>query len=298
VKRYLRSILKKVLLAAAGLVVLVILMIGTGIIWLPPGLYQPEAEEKLEPPIMTLREYTVSGLIDSHPRPYVFTVTSSGSRGGVLVFGGEHTFDPSHPQFAAMKESWDKFDPSVALTEGYLDLIPRWFIDGVRASGEGGYVQRLAKEKGIRIYSWEPGREVEVEKARKAFGIKELTLFYILRRHQNKWSDFTSAEQDRMVRKEIARNSKFAGCIRSLEEMDSTWHVLCPTEVSWRSYCHPRNGWPAGVLEDISEFINGTRDEHMCRCILELVQKGERVFITMGSSHAPRIQETLKAMIR
>ena len=43
---------------------------------------------------MTLNEYTVSGLIDTHARPYVFTVENKSTKGAVLVFGAEHSFDP------------------------------------------------------------------------------------------------------------------------------------------------------------------------------------------------------------
>ncbi len=296
--KYIGIVLKKVGVIVVSLSLLVVLMIGTGIIWLPPGLYQPAEKVKLEPPVMTLEEYTVSGLINTHPRPYVFIVESKKSNGAVLVFGAEHTFDPSHPQFPVMKENWDKFDPTVAMTEGYLDLIPRWFINGVRASGEGGFVQCMAREKGIKIYSWEAGRDEEDTYCMKYFGPKEVTLFYILRRKQNQWSQFSKSDQDKIVEKEIARNSKYKGGIKSLQEVDSTWHAVSLASESWRIFRHPQNGWPQGVLEELSEVINGVRDEHMCRSILELVNKGERVFITMGSSHAPRIEGTLKAMIR
>ncbi len=40
------------------------------------------------------------------------------------------------------------------------------------------------------------------------------------------------------------------------------------------------------------------RDVNMCRAIIELVNKGERVFISMGASHAPRIEGTLRGMIQ
>jgi hypothetical protein len=297
-RKHIRTILKKIVVITVSLALIVVLMLVTGFIWLPPGLYHPVENVKLVPPIMTLREYTVSGLIDSHPRPYVFVVESKKSNGAVLVFGAEHTFDPTHPQFAVMKENWDKFDPTVAMTEGYLDLIPRWFINGIRASGEGGYVQRIAREKGVGIYSWEAGRDEEVATCLKTFGPKEVTLLYILRRKQNQWSQYSESDQDKIVKREISRNSKYQGGIRSLHEVDSTWHAVSRTSESWRTYRHPRNGWPEGPLEDISEVINGVRDEHMCQSILELVNKGERVFITMGSSHAPRIEGTLKAMIQ
>ena len=88
------------------------------------------------------------------------------------------------------------------------------------------------------------------------------------------------------------------GVITSVEQFDSLWKADHPDEVSWRSYKHPQNGWPKGVLKEIAEATNAVRDEHMCRSIIELVSEGERVFISMGSSHAPRIEKTLKGMIQ
>ena len=86
--------------------------------------------------------------------------------------------------------------------------------------------------------------------------------------------------------------------MNSLEQFDSLLKADYPNEVSWRNYKHPQNGWPKGILEDITIATNTVRDENMCRSIIELVNKGERVFISMGSSHAPRIEATLRGMIK
>lgn len=42
-----------------------------------------------------------------------------------------------HKQLPAMKQQWDKFNPFGAMVVGNLDLIVKWFIDPVKASGEG-----------------------------------------------------------------------------------------------------------------------------------------------------------------
>ena len=147
-----RSIQLSVLLLVTAL-----LLIQCNVLWLPPKKYHPVNRVTLAPPVMMLEEYTSSGLISRHPRPYVYTIESRNTRGAVLVFGAEHTFDPNHKQFPAMKENWDRFNPTTALVEGNLDLILTWFFNPVKASGEGGYTQKLAKSKGIKIYSWEPG---------------------------------------------------------------------------------------------------------------------------------------------
>jgi len=280
------------------LIVIALFMFQCNVIWLPPENYQPKKQITLEPPVMTLNEYTVSGLIDTHARPYVFTVENKSTKGAVLVFGAEHSFDPDHKQFPVMKENWDQFNPTVALVEGSLDLILTWFFDPIKASGEGGYTQTMARSKGIELYSWEVGRDAEVDHVLKHYDPKHVAFFYAIRSHHNKWGQFSKTDQDRIIENEMSRSAKYRGAITSVTQVDSLWQAAYPAEASWRSYKHPRNGWPKGILEEIAEATNSVRDENMCRSIIELVGKGERVFISMGSSHAPRIERTLKEMIQ
>lgn len=291
-----RSIQLSVLLLVTAL-----LLIQCNVLWLPPKKYHPVNRVTLAPPVMTLEEYTSSGLISRHPRPYVYTIESRNTRGAVLVFGAEHTFDPNHKQFPAMKENWDRFNPTTALVEGNLDLILTWFFNPVKASGEGGYTQKLAKSKGIKIYSWEPGIEAEMDAILEKYDPFHVAVFYCLRPYQNRWDQFSKAGQDSKMAHLIAERAQYKtlrGTLISVEQVDSLWKADFPSLPSWRSYKHPENGWPDGMLKQIAEETNMVRDVNMCRAIIELVNKGERVFISMGASHAPRIEGTLRGMIQ
>lgn len=291
-----RSIQLSVLLLVTAL-----LLIQCNLLWLPPKKYHPVNRVTLAPPVMTLEEYTSSGLISRHPRPYVYTIESRNTRGAVLVFGAEHTFDPNHKQFPAMKENWDRFNPTTALVEGNLDLILTWFFNPVKASGEGGYTQELAKSKGIKIYSWEPGIEAEMDAILEKHDPFHVAVFYCLRPYQNRWDQFSKAGQDSKMAHLIAERAQYKtlrGTLISVEQVDSLWKADFPSLPSWRSYKHPANGWPDGMLKQIAEETNMVRDVNMCRAIIELVNKGERVFISMGASHAPRIEGTLRGMIQ
>lgn len=291
-----RSIQLSVLLLVTAL-----LLIQCNLLWLPPKKYHPVNRVTLAPPVMTLEEYTSSGLISRHPRPYVYTIESRNTRGAVLVFGAEHTFDPNHKQFPAMKENWDRFNPTTALVEGNLDLILTWFFNPVKASGEGGYTQELAKSKGIKIYSWEPGIEAEMDAILEKYDPFHVAVFYCLRPYQNRWDQFSKAGQDSKMAHLIAERAQYKtlrGTLISVEQVDSLWKADFPSLPSWRSYKHPENGWPDGMLKQIAEETNMVRDVNMCRAIIELVNKGERVFISMGASHAPRIEGTLRGMIQ
>lgn len=291
-----RSIQLSVLLLVTAL-----LLIQCNVLWLPPKKYHPVNRVTLAPPVMTLEEYTSSGLISRHPRPYVYTIERRNTRGAVLVFGAEHTFDPNHKQFPAMKENWDRFNPTTALVEGNLDLILAWFFNPVKASGEGGYTQELAKSKGIKIYSWEPGIEAEMDAILEKYDPFHVAVFYCLRPYQNRWDQFSKAGQDSKMAHLIADRAQYKtlrGTLTSVEQVDSLWKADFPSLPSWRSYKHPANGWPDGMLKQIAEETNMVRDVNMCRAIIELVNKGERVFISMGASHAPRIEGTLRGMIQ
>ena len=278
-----------------------LLLIECNIIWLPPKKYEPKDNVNLQPPVMSLDVYTSSGLIDTHPRPYIYTIQSKSGKGAVLVFGLEHTFDPGDKQLPAMKEHWDKFNPTVAMVEGNLDLILTWLFDPVKASGEGGYTQKLAKKKGIKIYSWEAGRYAEIDHVLGKFDPKHVALFYCLRPYHNKWGDLSKSKQDEKMKGLINKRTNYKtlkGSVTSVAQFDSIWKADYPNEVSWRNYKHPRNGWPAGILGNIAQEGNAIRNINLCNSIIELVNKGERVFVSMGSSHAVVIDKTLKGMIK
>jgi hypothetical protein len=294
-------VMKRIIQFSVLLTVFVLLLVQCNVLLLPPKKYKPTVQMALQPPIMTLAEYTATGLINTHSRPYVYTIESKKTKGAVSVFGAEHTFDPNHQQFPVMKESWDKFNPTMAMVEGNLDLILTWFFNPVKASGEGGYTQKLAKKKGVKLYSWEAGRDAEMDYVLQKFDPKHVAVFYCLRPYQNKWNQFSQEEQDNKMEGLIAKRTNYKnlkGVISSVAQVDSLWKADFPALPSWRTYKHPHNGWPGGILEQIADETNMVRDVHMCQSIIELVNKGERVFISMGSSHAPRIEKTLRGMIQ
>jgi hypothetical protein len=296
-----KLIMKRTIQLSLLLALTAVLLIQCSVLWLPPKKYEPKDQVTLQPPVMTLHEYTATGLMDAHARPYVFTVESKTGKGAVLVFGAEHTYDPNHKQLPVMKANWEKFNPTVAMVEGDLDMILTWFFDPVKASGEGGYTQKLAKAKGVKIYSWEAGRDAEMDYVLGKFDPVHIAVFYCLRPYQNKWDRFSKTEQDKRIASQISKRINYKGLkgvITSAEQVDSLWKADFPSLPGWRTYKHPQNGWPDGILKQIAAETNMIRDVNMCRSIIELVNKGERVFISMGASHAPRIENSLKGMIK
>ena len=148
---------------------------------------------------------------------------------------------------------------------------------------------------------WEPGIEAEMDAILEKYDPFHVAVFYCLRPYQNRWDQFSKAGQDSKMAHLIAERAQYKtlrGTLTSVEQVDSLWKADFPSLPSWRSYKHPANGWPDGMLKQIAEETNMVRDVNMCRAIIELVNKGERVFISMGASHAPRIEGTLRGMIQ
>lgn len=268
------------------------------VIWTSPKRYHPDPLT-LQPPIMSLDEYTSSGLINTHARPYLYGVEKN--NGAVLVFGAEHTNDPDDNQFQLMQKQWKEFRPTIAMVEGRLGFLFSWMQDPVEELGEGGFTAKMARSDGIELYSWEPGREAEVEFLLGEYDAALVASFFCLRPYLNRHADLTKEEQDQIMSNFIAERTThpaIKGSLTSLSQLDSIWNKVNPEGENWRTYQHPQNGWPKGPLNDMFGATNLFRDIHMCRSIIELVNRGERVFISMGSSHAPRIEKTLKAMLK
>lgn len=296
-------IMKKTTYLIIALSIIVLTLVQCRVIWLPPKIYTPDKVIVLNPPVMTLREYTTSGLINTHARPYIYQITNSTNGGAVYVFGAAHSKDPKHPQVAMMDSIWNLFNPTTAMLEGRLGYLITWLHNPIEKKGESGFTARKAKKKGIELFTWEPGRENEInELIHKGYHPKLVAAFFSLGVHNNNWKNFSAENQNKEMMNAIDSKTKkyssLKGLITSVNEIDSIWKAECPNIPSWRSYKHPKNGWPSGKLEDISELTSYIRDEHLCRSIIDLVRKGQRVFVTMGASHAVTIERTLKAMIQ
>lgn len=293
-----KSIIKRLLQITSLAAVIVLLMLQYNVIWRSPDFYRPKELKALVPPVMSMDEYTTSGLIDTHARPYVFTITNRHTKGAVLVFGAGHTKDPGDKQFQQMKDAWGQFGPTIALVEGRLGFLFSWIQDPVKTLGEGGLTARLARKKGIPLYSWEPERDRETDMLLQQFDPYHLAAFYCLRPYRGNYSGLSTAASNEVMAGLIGERTNrkgIKGYIHSVQQIDSIWKSDHPDAGDWRTYKHPQNGWPVGTFALIAQESNAIRDVFMCNTIIELVNRGERVFITMGSSHAPRIEKTLAA---
>jgi hypothetical protein len=270
-----------------------ILWWGWNNIWRSPPFHpQDVSDVNISAHILSLAEY--SELIDSHERPYVFKVENDS--GAVLFYGAEHTRDPQDPQLADIRDQWDEFDPSIALVEGRLGFLAEGFMDPVQELGEGGLVNKLARDNDVPSYSWELPREDEVALMLKNYPKERVALFYILRPYVSSVRFGKPHDPDAFVEEYIRERTKIPGLegtFASVEDIDRVWQRDFPGLPDWRD-TSDQFGWP-GYLGEVADGTNTIRDEHLAKLIIFLVEKGERVFVVAGSAHAVSLDSALHA---
>lgn len=245
---------------------------------------------------MDMTEYR--DIISTHRRPYIYTVKHAAG-GEAYIMGVAHTNDIESIDLDSVQIYWKNTDPTFALVEGRLGFLFSWFQDPVQKYGEGGLVSRLAKKKGIPLYSWEPSRDQQIELLMKEFSVEQIAMFYSLRPYFGMSRNRTVQEPEKKLQDLIDSRTDYEhirGVYESWEDLDRQWKKDFPN-LDWRTHSSSLGYWPDGYLFDIWNRTNLIRDEHLIRIIYEKVNEGERVFVTMGASHAPRIEQALKSLL-
>lgn len=293
----LKKIIKVIGVIIFTLVVSIIILIKANVIWMLAPYYELTQEyAPIDEPIMDMTAY--QEIWNDHKRPYIFSLTSNGG-GKVFILGVDHTKDPNDPQLDSIRYYWEESNPDIALVEGKVGNLFAWFQDPILELGEGGLVTSLAHKKGIDVYSWEPDANTEIEILLEHFSKKQLAMYYSFRPYfsNKRYGEPEHPEAQLQDYLESRTNNKYLkGVITSWEELDKMWKEEVPSH-DWRAH-KAGTGFPDGYLYDIWNRSNIVRDEHMVQIILELVNKGKTVFVCMGSSHAPRIEKTLRSLIQ
>ena len=276
-----------------------VLLLGGVIVWgwkniwrSPPYFPQSVNEVALSAHIMTMDEY--DQVIDSHVRPYVVQI--EGNPGAVLLYGSEHTKSPNDPQMMDIQNRWEAFNPTVALVEGRLGFLAEGFMNPVTEFGESGWVYKLARDDSLPAYTWELQREDEVSLMLEKYPKERVALFYILRPYASNLRYGKPEDPEAILEQYIRERTKIPGLedsFKSVEDIDYVWQRDFKDYPDWRD-TSDQHGWP-GYLDEIADAANIIRNEHLAKLIVYLAQKGERVFIIAGSSHAVSLDAALKS---
>lgn len=268
------------------------LLMLTGVIWKSPGYYEVSEIRELEKPVMSMDEYRESG---GHVRPYIYHLKNH--KGEVYVLGIDHTKDPDDPQIDSINRIWNEFQPDVVLIEGRLGFLFSWVQDPVKNYGESGKAVSLAKKDEVQVYTWEPQKQDEINLMLKNYSPEKVAFFYALRPYLSNYRFGKPANPDEALESYIESRTDIYGIrgkIKSVKQIDSMWAADYPAEKDWRD-SSDQYGWPKGYLSDMAAFSNEIRNLHQCSVILDLAEKGKKVLVVMGSSHAFRIEEALKS---
>ncbi|HAA12082.1 MAG TPA: hypothetical protein DCE41_10440 [Cytophagales bacterium] len=291
--------MKKVLFILLGvfgtLVLVILLLIRVHVFWLQAPYYEVERVIPLPEPIMDMTAY--EAIWDTHQRPYIYSIESP-TGGEVVVLGIDHTKDPNSPQLDSIRERWTQLGPDVALVEGRVGNLFSWLQDPVEELGEGGMVTSLAHRAGVPLYSWEPPKTWEIERLLTQFDKEQLVMFYSFRPYFSNMRYGKPESPEAQLQEYLdsrTDNDYLRGVFTSWEELDAQWQRDFP-DLQWRDH-DSGTGYPEGYLHDIWNASNLTRDEYMILVINELVGQGQKVIVTMGASHAPRIEACLAVML-
>jgi len=270
-----------------------LLAFASTLFWRSPDYYTDYEKIELAAPILTSEEY--GSLIDTHPRPYIVEIESQNG-GALLLYGSEHTQDPNDPQIADILNRWNNFHPTIALVESRLGFFVEGFQNPITKYGEMGLVFSLAKKDNISTYTWEMPRELEIQYVMEKYQKEQVALFYILRPYFSNLRYGKPDDPDAVAIDYINERRDYPGIesvITSVEQIDAIWQRDFSDESDWRD-TSDQFGLP-GYLDEIAIRSNEVRDEHFVRVIVDLVQKGERVFAIAGSSHAVKLEPALQA---
>ena len=174
---------------------------------------------------------------------------------------------------------------------------------GIRIFGEPAAVYSLAQHSGIPIYTLEPPLDVEIAALEECGDRTQVAMFrvlsgYISARRGGPVSDF---KINRLLSK---RASPLTSALPTIETFDAYFKSQSPELPGWRDL--PEEAmWPGKsdtLLHRMATRSNRARDEHFVRAMLDLVNRGERVLVIAGRSHAviqePVLWESLQPAVR
>ncbi len=268
----------------------VLLLFYTNVLWMSPPYFNVEEYDVLEVSIMSMDQY--DDIVNTHRRPYYFSI--SNLEGSAHIIGVDHTNDLEHHHLDSIKVKWNQVKPSVALVESRLGFLFALTQNPIEKYGERGLTAALAKKDDARVYTWEPEREKEVSFLLNKYSGQQLALFYVLRPYFSYSINYRENNSEALLDKLIEERTAYQGLqnlIRSSKDIEDILNRDYP-DFDWKAHLSAK-GWPEGYLREIWNDSNLFRDKHMVQIIIELVAKGETVFVTMGTSHAPRIEKTL-----
>lgn len=275
------------------MLIIVSLGVYTWLHWSPAGsVYLASEAAHIELPYR-LRNSTEhdAALNRSGGNPYILH-SDTGDAGALIYYGASHTNDPNHPQIADITSRWDAFHPTVALYEGRArGYFYGGLIEPFAGLPEPALVHKLARRDNIPLYTLEPAYDDEVAELLQMFSAEQVALYFFLRVYSSEAGGVADEALALDLLEKRTDVNGLRGSLSTLEDVDRVWQRDFPDQADWRI----QQGEP-GYLSEISDSSRRIRGEHMARILIDLVEKGERVFAVIGSGHVIRQEWNLRAV--
>lgn len=231
-----------------------------------------------------------------HPIPYVVEAVVGDGR--LVLFGGQHSSDPMHPIFNQIEAAFLKLRPTFALHEGTPPAVEAQREFAIRRHGEAGLVRHLAAGAGIETASMDIPLADEARELRREIGTRDALVYLVVRQLASFNRKTARMDYNGYFREFFDLIGPPLGIERldwpliETEHLCVLGHPLSPREVTARETDPMLDHLPT---QRISRLSNRRRDEHMLRRLLDTLRQHQRVFATVGVTHAVMLEPALRA---
>ncbi|MBI3783471.1 MAG: hypothetical protein HY270_08715 [Deltaproteobacteria bacterium] len=229
-----------------------------------------------------------------HPTPYVIDVGGDDTR--LVLFGGRHSSDPADPMFDQIVAAFARLSPAFAMHEGTPPAVEADREVAIRRHGEAGLVRHLAARVGVETASMDIPLEDEARLLLGHMSQGDALVYLVVRQLASFNRKTARMDFDGYFGDFFERIGPPLGIAKITWPHIATQHerllgrALAPRNVTAIETDPMRNDLPT---QRISRLSNRLRDEYMLRRLLDAVGERQRVFATVGVSHAVMLEAAL-----
>jgi len=244
--------------------------------------------------ILTFAQYAAI----RHPTPYVVDLARDGSR--LILFGGRHSSDPSDAMFDQIAAAFANLAPVFALHEGTPPAVEPEREIAIRRHGEAGLVRHLAARAGIDTASMDIPLAEEARLLRQELTQSEALVFLVVRQLASFNRKTARMDFDGYFGDFFGRIAPALGLatidwpLIAEEHLQVIGYPLAARQVTAIETDPMYDDLPT---QRMSRLSNRLRDEYMLERLIEALSEHERVFATVGVSHAVMLEPALVAAV-
>ena len=231
-----------------------------------------------------------------HPTPYVVDVVRDGAR--LVLFGSQHSSNPFDPMFDRIEFVFVSLEPRFALHEGTPPAVEPEREIAIRRHGEAGLIRHLAERTGIETASMDIPLAEEARLLRRELAHGDALVFLVLRQLASFNRKTASMDFDAYFGEFfelIAPALDLTAIDWTLNEREPArmlGHPLQPRQVTATETNPMLDALPT---QRIARRSNRLRDEYMLQRLRTAMKAYERVFATVGVTHAVMLEPALRA---